>query len=51
MKKSKAGSKTSKKVVKKGKRKPSAYNMFMSKEMKKGLTMKEAAAKWRNQRK
>ena len=37
----------SKKSVKKVKRKPSAYNMHIKAEMKKGKTMKEAAASWK----
>lgn len=35
------------KTVTKTKRKPSAYNTHISKEMKAGKTMKEAAASWK----
>jgi hypothetical protein len=36
-------------VKRKGKkRKPSAYNLFVKKQMKAGMTMKEAAKAWKN---
>ena len=41
------GGSTAKKTVGGKKRKPSAYNMHIKKEMKKGKTMKQAAASWR----
>lgn len=39
-----------KSTVKKVKRKPSAYNMHIKAEMKKGKSMKEAAASWKSKK-